>query len=109
VIEAPQRRVRRQGNAEGRAYGKVKPKTMERADAKAPRTGGRGKPAKRKPAGGKPTGGKPTKRTSAGGKSAGGDNPIAAMLGLGNDAPEGEEPAPQAPKVVAVRKRKRKA
>jgi phage gp29-like protein len=44
-----------------------------------------------------------------GGKSAGGDNPIAAMLGLGNDAPEGEEPAPQAPKVVAVRKRKRKA
>jgi phage gp29-like protein len=44
-----------------------------------------------------------------GGKSAGGDNPIAAMLGMGNDAPEGEEPAPQAPKVVAVRKRKRKA
>lgn len=46
-----------------------------------------------------------------GGKSVGGgaDNPIAAMLGLGNDAPEGEEPAPQAPKVVAVRKRKRKA
>ena len=46
-----------------------------------------------------------------GGKSAGGgaDNSIAAMLGLGNDAPEGEEPAPQAPKVVAVRKRKRKA
>ena len=45
-----------------------------------------------------------------GGKSAGGgENPIAAMLGLGNDAPEGEEPAPQAPKVVAVRKRKRKA
>jgi len=44
-----------------------------------------------------------------GGKSAGGDNPIAAMLGLGNDAPEGDEPAPQAPKVVAVRKRKRKA
>jgi len=43
------------------------------------------------------------------GKSAGGDNPIAAMLGMGNDAPEGEEPAPQAPKVVAVRKRKRKA
>jgi phage gp29-like protein len=43
------------------------------------------------------------------GNSAGGDNPIAAMLGLGNDAPEGEEPAPQAPKVVAVRKRKRKA
>ena len=44
------------------------------------------------------------------GKSAGGgENPIAAMLGLGNDAPEGEEPAPQAPKVVAVRKRKRKA
>ncbi len=77
VIEAPQRRVRRQGNAEGRAYGKVKPKTMERADAKAPRTGGRGKPAKRKsaggkPTGGKPTGGKPTKRASAGGKSAGG-------------------------------------
>jgi hypothetical protein len=28
---------------------------------------------------------------------------------MGNDAPEGEEPAPQAPKVVAVRKRKRKA
>lgn len=45
-----------------------------------------------------------------GGKSAsGGENPIAAMLGIGNDAPEGEEPAPQAPKVVAVRKRKRKA
>ena len=43
------------------------------------------------------------------GNSAGGDNPIAAMLGIGNDAPEGEEPAPQAPKVVAVRKRKRKA
>jgi len=35
------------------------------------------------------------------------DNPLAALLGKGNEPDEGEEPAPEAPKVAAVRKRKR--
>ena len=47
--------------------------------------------------------------TSAAQSIASSNNPLSKILGIGNDAPEGEEPAPQAPKVVAVRKRKRKA
>ena len=39
----------------------------------------------------------------------GGDNPLAALLGQGGEAETDEAPAPEAPKVVAVRKRKRKA
>jgi hypothetical protein len=39
----------------------------------------------------------------------GGDNPLAALLGQGGEAETDEVPAPEAPKVVAVRKRKRKA
>lgn len=35
------------------------------------------------------------------------DNPLAALLGKGNEPDEGDEPAPEAPKVAAVRKRKR--
>jgi phage gp29-like protein len=43
-----------------------------------------------------------------GGQGAGAsDNPLAALLGKGNEPDEGEEPAPEAPKVAAVRKRKR--
>ena len=44
-----------------------------------------------------------------GGKAApgAGDNPLAALLGQGNEPDEGQEPAPEAPKVAAVRKRKR--
>ena len=44
-----------------------------------------------------------------GGGQAGGSgaNPLAALLGQGNEPDEGEEPAPEAPKVVALRKRKR--
>lgn len=43
-----------------------------------------------------------------GGAGAGAsDNPLAALLGKGNEPDEGEEPAPEAPKVAAVRKRKR--
>ena len=43
-----------------------------------------------------------------GGKEAAGaaDNPLAALLGQGNEA-EGDEPAPEAPKTVAIRKRTR--
>jgi hypothetical protein len=39
--------------------------------------------------------------------AGGGANPLAALLGQGNEPDEGEEPAPEAPKVVALRKRKR--
>lgn len=46
--------------------------------------------------------------TSQGGAGGGApDNPLAALLGKGNEPDEGEEPAPEAPKVVALRKRKR--
>jgi phage gp29-like protein len=44
---------------------------------------------------------------SSGQTAAPSDNPLAALLGKGNEPDEGEEPAPEAPKVAAVRKRKR--
>lgn len=47
---------------------------------------------------------------AGGGAPGSSDNPIAALLGQGNEPDEGEEPAPEAPKVAAMkvaRKRKR--
>ncbi len=45
--------------------------------------------------------------TTAAQSIASSNNPLSKILGMGNDAPEGQEPAPQAPKVVAVRKKRR--
>jgi hypothetical protein len=42
----------------------------------------------------------------AAGSAGASSNPLSAMLGQGNES-EGDEPAPEAPKVAAVRKRKR--
>jgi len=43
------------------------------------------------------------------GTSKAGDNPLAALLGQGGESETDEAPAPEAPKVAAMRKRKRKA
>jgi hypothetical protein len=42
----------------------------------------------------------------AAGSAGASSNPLSAMLGQGNES-EGDEPEPEAPKVAAVRKRKR--
>jgi hypothetical protein len=43
------------------------------------------------------------------GGAKGGENPLAALLGQGGESETDEAPAPEAPKVAAMRKRKRKA